>query len=79
MASKIKHPFPFEYTRFEKARIIGSRALQIAMGAPVLIEASGRNPMEIAHEEFERNVIPVTVKRKSEGFVWLENPDYFGL
>jgi DNA-directed RNA polymerase subunit K len=77
MVSKIKQPFPFEYTRFEKARIIGSRALQIAMGAPVLIKGTGKGPMEIALEEFERNLIPITVKRKSEGFVWLQKSDYF--
>lgn len=79
MASKSKRErsFPFEYTRFEKARIIGSRALQIAMGAPVLIESSGGGPMEIALEEFEKRAIPITVKRKSDSFIWLQNSDYF--
>lgn len=80
MASKTKkeRSFPFEYTRFEKARIIGSRALQIAMGAPVLIESTGSGgPMETALEEFEKRAIPITVKRKSDSFVWLQNSDYF--
>jgi DNA-directed RNA polymerase subunit K len=73
----IKTRFPFKYTRFEKARIIGARALQIAMGAPVLIETSKTEPLEIAMEEFEQGVIPITVKRRREGFVWLERYDLF--
>ncbi len=73
----IKTTFPFKYTRFEKARIIGARALQIAMGAPVLIETDKTDPLEIAKEEFERGVIPITVKRKRESFVWLERYDLF--
>ena len=59
-----------EYTKFEKARIIGSRALQIAMGAPILaklsdkkIEEMGFNPIKIAMFEFEEDMIPITVKR----------------
>jgi len=58
-----------KYTRFEKARIIGARALQIAMGAPILIKIPRGmvDPVEIAKREFEANVIPITVKReKSE-------------
>ncbi len=73
----IKPTFPFKYTRFEKARIIGARALQIAMGAPVLIETDKTDPLEIAKEEFERGVIPITVKRRRESFVWLERYDLF--
>ncbi len=73
----IKAKFPFKYTRFEKARIIGARALQIAMGAPVLIETSRTEPLEIAMEEFEKGVIPITVKRRRDGFVWLERYDLF--
>jgi len=59
-----------EYSKFEKARIIGSRALQISMGAPFLVKISDRelkminyNPVEIAKKEFEQGVIPMTVKR----------------
>ncbi len=59
-----------EYTKFEKARIIGSRALQIAMGAPILIKLSEKdlkgmnyNPVEIAKLEFAEDIIPITVKR----------------
>ncbi len=55
---------PEEYTRFEVARIIGARALQISMGAPVLLKDVGGNPFEIAKAEFEKGVIPLTVKRR---------------
>ena len=58
------------YTKFEKARIIGSRALQIAMGAPILVKMSEEdlkaikyNPIDIAKKEFLEDVIPITVKR----------------
>jgi DNA-directed RNA polymerase subunit K len=54
-----------EYTRFEKARIIGARALQISMGAPILIHLPEDvvDPLDIAMYEFEKGVIPITVKR----------------
>ncbi len=54
-----------EYTRFEKARIIGARALQIALGAPILIHVPEDmyDPLDIAIYEFEKGVIPITVKR----------------
>jgi len=53
------------YTRFERARIIGARALQIAMGAPILLDGVQGvvDPMEISMREFERDVVPITVKR----------------
>ncbi len=51
--------------------------MQIAMGAPVLIETDKTDPLEIAKEEFERGVIPITVKRRRESFVWLERYDLF--
>ncbi|MCS7144740.1 MAG: DNA-directed RNA polymerase subunit K [Archaeoglobaceae archaeon] len=73
----IKENFPFKYTRFEKARIIGARALQISMGAPVLINTDKTEPIDIALEEFEKGVIPITVKRRSNRFVWLEKYDMF--
>jgi len=52
------------YTRYERARIIGARALQISMGAPLLIRTAKIDPLEIALEEFACDVIPITVKRK---------------
>jgi DNA-directed RNA polymerase subunit K len=52
-----------KYTRFERARIVGARALQIFMGAPVLIRTESIDPLEIALEEMRLGVIPITVKR----------------
>ncbi len=54
-----------EYTRFEKARLIGARALQIRMGAPILIKhpAGIKRPLDMAKLEFEKDVLPITVKR----------------
>ena len=54
-------------TRFEKARIIGARALQISRGAPVLIRipASQIDPIQIAMMEFDKDVIPITVRREN--------------
>ncbi|MGC8610206.1 MAG: DNA-directed RNA polymerase subunit K [Thermoplasmata archaeon] len=56
------------YNRFEKARIIGARALQISLGAPVLISIPEGviDPVDIAILEFEKNVIPITVLRKKQ-------------
>ncbi len=53
------------YTRFERARIIGARALQISLGAPVLLDLPGDtiDPIEISIMEYEKSVIPMTVKR----------------
>jgi len=53
------------YTRFERARIIGARALQISMGSPVLVEVpeSMIDPIEISILEFNSGAIPMTVKR----------------
>ena len=56
-----------EYTRFEKARIIGARALQISMGAPstlTKIPKEAIDPVEIAMLEFEEDAIPITVRRE---------------
>ena len=62
-----------EYTKYEIARVIGARALQISMGAPIMIDLSKEemekirfNPVEIAKMEFEKGVIPIRAKRKEE-------------
>ena len=52
------------YTRFERARIIGARALQISRGAPVMIKTDKKDPIDIAEEEFEAGKVPLDVKRK---------------
>lgn len=51
------------HNRYEKARIIGARALQIAYGAPVLIQTDQSEPILIAAEEYDAGVLPFTVKR----------------
>jgi DNA-directed RNA polymerase subunit K/omega len=60
----------FKFTKYEKARMLGSRALQIAMGAPFLVNLTDKDlkkisysPIEIAKIEFEKGIIPITVKR----------------
>ncbi len=52
-----------DYTRYERARIVGARALQILMGAPVLIKTESIDPLEIALEEMRLGFVPITVKR----------------
>ena len=56
---------PPSLTRFERARIAGARALQISMGAPLLIDPSidNKNPIDIALKELELDVLPITVRR----------------
>jgi DNA-directed RNA polymerase subunit K len=55
------------YTRFEKARIIGARALQLSMGAPSILAEIPKDiidPVEIAMLEYDEGAIPITVKQK---------------
>ncbi|MEM7821325.1 MAG: DNA-directed RNA polymerase subunit K [Candidatus Aenigmatarchaeota archaeon] len=53
------------FTRFEVARLIGARALQISLGAPILVDAKDiLEPIEIAKLEFKNKIIPITIKRK---------------
>ncbi len=63
-----------EYTKYEQARIIGTRALQISMGAPFMIKLSdedlkkiGYNTIEIAKLEFNQGLIPISVKKPLPG------------
>ena len=50
------------YSRFETARIVGARALQLAMGAPPLIKPKkGESPLDLAGKELEAGKIPITV------------------
>jgi len=55
---------PDRLTRFEFARILGARALQISLGAPILVKTEVADPIEIAKMEFMEKIIPITVKRK---------------
>ena len=51
------------FNRYEKARILGARALQISYAAPVLIETDQTEPILIAAEEYDAGVLPFTVHR----------------
>ncbi|WP_135826734.1 MULTISPECIES: DNA-directed RNA polymerase subunit K [Halorussus] len=51
------------YSRYEKARIIGARALQVSYGAPVLTDTDQTEPILIAADEYDAGVLPFTVRR----------------
>ena len=52
-------------TRFEKARIMGARALQLSLGAPTFIEIpeSAATSLDIAMEELDQRLIPISIRR----------------
>jgi len=57
---------PDHLTRFERSRIIGAIALQISMGAPILIDLEEEyniDPIEVAILELEADVLPLTIRR----------------
>ena len=63
---------PPTLTRFEKARIMGARALQLSLGAPtfIVIPKTASTSLDIAMEELDKKAIPITIKRT------LPNGDY---
>lgn len=56
---------PLKLTKYEKARIIGAVALQLSMGAPILIELPPgvKDPISIAELELKKGVLPITIRR----------------
>ena len=57
-------------TKYEKARLIGARALQISMGAPLLLKLTEKdlekinfNPIEIAKMELDKGLLPIEINR----------------
>ena len=72
LRAKIKIGPPW-LTRFERARIVGIRALQINMGAPVLIDVTlfdkkiREDPVLIAEKELELGILPLTIVRYTRG------------
>ena len=56
---------PRKLTRFERARVVGARALQIALGAPVLIDVNpgSMSPIDIATQELEAGALPISIRR----------------
>ena len=56
---------PPKLTRFERARIVGARALQISLGAPILVELPLKmsDPIDIALRELMEGALPMTLRR----------------
>ncbi len=56
---------PPTLTRFEKARILGARALQLSLGAPpfIAIPKEVATSLDLAYSELEKRVIPITIRR----------------
>jgi DNA-directed RNA polymerase subunit K/omega len=59
-----------EFSKYERARILGARSLQISMDAPLLIKVEGEelenlnyDPLKIAQKELDSGVLPITVSR----------------
>jgi len=52
--------------RYERARVIGARALQISMDAPILIDTDDFDSIRVAIKELEMGVLPITVVRPDE-------------
>ena len=69
--AKIKKPKtekligPPKLTRFEKARIIGTRALQLSLGAPPFVEVTPeiRSSIDLAKSELVLKVLPISIRR----------------
>jgi len=57
---------PIFLTRYEKARIVGARALQLSFGAPILIEKPRNmiDPIKIALLELRLGILPLTIRRE---------------
>ena len=57
------------YTRFEKARILGARSLQLALGAPTVLDgaSAGIDAIDLAVREFDAHCVPMTVQRSANG------------
>ena len=60
-SEKITTPY---MTKYERARVLGTRALQIAMCAPVMVELEGEtDPLQIAMKELKQRKIPIIIRR----------------
>lgn len=57
---------PSHLTKYERARIVGARALQISMSAPILLDEIPdiKDPIQIAEMELENRLLPITIRRK---------------
>lgn len=51
-------------TKYERARVLGTRALQISMNAPIMVTLDGEtDPLEIATKELREKKVPFTIRR----------------
>ncbi len=51
-------------TKYERARVLGTRALQISMNAPVMVDLDGEtDPLKIAMKELRERKIPIIIRR----------------
>lgn len=51
-------------TKYERARVLGTRALQISMNAPVMVDLDGEtDPLRIAEKELREKKIPIIIRR----------------
>lgn len=52
-------------TKYERARVLGARALQISMNAPVMVDIGNMtDPYQIAVEELNQGKIPLIIRRR---------------
>lgn len=63
-----------DFSKYERARILGARALQIAMNAPLLIKISPEDlekvnydALKIAEVELDSNILPISIKKPFPG------------
>jgi len=62
-------------TRYEKARIIAGRALQLALGAfPLVPVKPNDTPIEIAKREFEAGILPIIIRRRRPDGSYVDVP-----
>jgi DNA-directed RNA polymerase I, II, and III subunit RPABC2 len=58
---RITTPF---MTKYERARVLGTRALQISMCAPIMVELENEtDPLQIAMKELKARKIPLIIRR----------------
>ncbi|MFX1314527.1 MAG: DNA-directed RNA polymerase subunit K [Promethearchaeota archaeon] len=67
---------PIFLTRYEKARIVGARALQLSFGAPILIEKPRNliDPIKIAQLELKAGILPLTIRRENPSSEYQDIP-----
>ena len=67
---------PLKLTRFERARIIGARALQLALGAPMFVSVTKGvvDPVGLAIIEVQARVLPISIRRSLPNDMYQDIP-----